>query len=271
VKSYEAAREHADLDSEVERLRAQVRLSWNEESRALQAFGLRDGMSIVDLGSGAGFALARLLESHPSSRITGVELDSALHALAQASLEASPRLALLNRSALDTGLPDDTVDFVIARFLYQHLADPISAAKEAHRILKPGGRLVVIDVALNYRCTSCHTIAYAWQYNMTVDDPTAVPADVNQLMARWKAELANIKTQSVTLTQAINRMNAVIGQFQSLAAYLDLKQDQTTDTTSPNASPPPAASPAAGTSPTAGPAATASPTASPQPSASSSP
>ena len=126
-------------------------------------------------------------------------------------------------------------------------------------------------VALNYRCTSCHTIAYAWQYNMTVDDPTAVPADVNQLMARWKAELANIKTQSVTLTQAINRMNAVIGQFQSLAAYLDLKQDQTTDTTSPNASPPPAASPAAGTSPTAGPAATASPTASPQPSASSSP
>jgi SAM-dependent methyltransferase len=73
-------------------------------------------------------------------------LDPALHALAQANLEASPRLALLNRSALDTGLADDSVDFVIARFLYQHLEDPVFAAKEAHRILKPGGRLVVIDV-----------------------------------------------------------------------------------------------------------------------------
>jgi putative peptide zinc metalloprotease protein len=126
-------------------------------------------------------------------------------------------------------------------------------------------------VAVNYQCTNCHTIAYAWQYNMTVDDPTAVPADVNQLMAQWRAELANIKTQSVTLTEAINRMNAVIGQFQSLASYLDSKQDQTTDATSPNASPPPAASPAAGSSPGASPTTTPSPTASSQPSASASP
>jgi putative peptide zinc metalloprotease protein len=126
-------------------------------------------------------------------------------------------------------------------------------------------------VALNYKCTNCHTIAYAWQYNMSVDDPTAVPDGVNQLMAQWRAELANIKTQSVTLTEAINRMNAVIGQFQSLAAYLDSKQDQTTDATSPNASPPPAASPAAGSSPSVSPTTTASPTASSQPSVSPSP
>jgi putative peptide zinc metalloprotease protein len=128
-------------------------------------------------------------------------------------------------------------------------------------------------VALNYQCTNCHTIAYAWQYNMTVDDPTAVPNDVNQLMAAWRGELANIKTQSVTLGEAINRMNSVIAQFQSLAAYLDQKQDQTTDTTSPNASPPPAASPAAGTSasPSSSAGATPTPTASPQPSASASP
>jgi ubiquinone/menaquinone biosynthesis C-methylase UbiE len=103
-------------------------------------------MSIVDLGSGPGFTLAHMLASYPMSSITGVELDPALHALARANLDASPRLALLNRSALETGLADESVDFVIARFLYQHLEDPVPAAKEARRILKPGGRLVVIDV-----------------------------------------------------------------------------------------------------------------------------
>jgi putative peptide zinc metalloprotease protein len=127
--------------------------------------------------------------------------------------------------------------------------------------------------AVNYQCTNCHTIAYAWQYNLSVDDPTAVPDGVNQLMAQWRAELANIKTQSATLTEAINRMKAVIGQFQSLAAYLDSKQDQTTDATSPNAGPPPAdaASPAPGGSPSDNPSpvptlsATSSPTASASP------
>lgn len=128
-------------------------------------------------------------------------------------------------------------------------------------------------VAVNYQCTNCHTIAYAWQYNMTVDDPTAVPNDVNQLMAAWRAELANIKTQSVTLGEAISRMNSVIGQFQSLAAYLDQKQDETTATTSPNASPPPATSPTAGTSASPSPSASATPSASgsPQPGPSTSP
>jgi putative peptide zinc metalloprotease protein len=125
-------------------------------------------------------------------------------------------------------------------------------------------------VAVNYQCTNCHTIAYAWQYNLSVDDPTAVPSDVNRMMAQWRAELANIKTHSASLSEAINRMNAVIAQFQSLAGYLDAKQDQSTDATSPNASPPPAdgsasASPGSSTDPSS----TAS--ASPQPSASASP
>ncbi len=50
MKSYDAAREHADLQSEIERLGAQRELSWPNELRALKAFGLRDGMTVADLG-----------------------------------------------------------------------------------------------------------------------------------------------------------------------------------------------------------------------------
>lgn len=86
MKSYDAAREHADFESEVERLRAQVELTWAQEANALSAFGLRAGMSVVDLGSGPGFTLARLLKWLPRSQLTGIELDPSLHARARASL-----------------------------------------------------------------------------------------------------------------------------------------------------------------------------------------
>jgi ubiquinone/menaquinone biosynthesis C-methylase UbiE len=39
-----------------------------------------------------------------------------------------------------------TFDFAAARFLFQHLTDPVSAAREVHRVLKPRARLVIIDV-----------------------------------------------------------------------------------------------------------------------------
>jgi len=146
VKSYDAAREHADLDSEIERLGAQLALSWPKELRALKAFGLDDAMTIVDLGCGPGHSLAKLRIEFAESRLIGVELDSDLCAAAMVRLKGHPRVTLINRSALDTGLAASSADFVIARLLFQHLADPIGAAKEALRILRPGGALVVIDV-----------------------------------------------------------------------------------------------------------------------------
>jgi acyl carrier protein len=42
-------------------------------------------------------------------------------------------------------LADDSFDFVIARLLLEHLPEPLIAAKEIYRVLKPGGKVVIID------------------------------------------------------------------------------------------------------------------------------
>lgn len=146
--SYDANHEYRGLESELERLRAQVLLSWKQEARMLTWLGLRDGMSVLELGSGPGFFTKQLLSLLPNSSITAVEIDPEMHQRATQSLHdhACDQLHLVEASVMDTGLTENTYDFAIARFVFQHLSNPIAAVQEALRVLKPGGKLVVIDI-----------------------------------------------------------------------------------------------------------------------------
>jgi len=145
-KSYDLSR--FDLDREMQRLRTQALRTWPQEARLLQWFGLRDGMAVLELGSGPGFITEQLLDLLPSGRVTTVENSPEMLSAAAAYLadKAGDRLHAVSGDVMATGLPADTFDFAIARFLYEHLPDPIGAARESLRVLKPGGTLVLVDV-----------------------------------------------------------------------------------------------------------------------------
>lgn len=138
-----------NIEKEIERLRGQALWGWDKESRNLSWFGLVDGMSILELGSGPGFVTEQLIVLCPNSHITCVEIDPDLIRPAEQYLQSKgleSRYTIIQGDLAKMDIPDDTFDFAVARFVFQHLRDPRAALAEICRVLKPGGKLVINDI-----------------------------------------------------------------------------------------------------------------------------
>lgn len=146
--SYDKHASHRSAEAEIKRLASQARGGWGKEARTLSWFGLRDGMSVLELGSGPGFITGQLLDLLPTSQLTCVEVDAAFVKQAEQHVQdkAGGRVQFVEGSVMDMPLESDQFDFAYARLLFQHLSDPAGAVKEIWRVLKPGGRLVVYDI-----------------------------------------------------------------------------------------------------------------------------
>jgi ubiquinone/menaquinone biosynthesis C-methylase UbiE len=145
--SYQIQRVSGHLQTEIDRLDAQVNLFWEKELKHYKEYGLKDGMSVVELGSGPGFLTEKLLGAFPGITINCLEIDPTLMEIAQQRLKSKyrQRVQMVHASIMNTELPGDTYDFAIVRLLIEHLPDPIRAAREVYRILKPAGKAVFID------------------------------------------------------------------------------------------------------------------------------
>jgi ubiquinone/menaquinone biosynthesis C-methylase UbiE len=145
--SYQIRTVAGNVEKEIQRLKAQIDLFWENERKHYVEFGLRDGLSIVELGSGPGFLTEKLLATFPQVKMTAVEIDPFLVDYAQNTLSQKyvHRYEILQSSLMDTGLVANSFDFAITRLVLEHLTDPIGAIQEVLRIVKPGGKAIFVD------------------------------------------------------------------------------------------------------------------------------
>lgn len=99
--------------------------------------------SVLDLGCGAGHAAGAIAE-HGDTEVWG--LDPSPYLLQHAA-RSYPGVRFVQGVAEETGFPDARFEGVSACFLFHELPPRATEAalRECHRILKPGGRLVITD------------------------------------------------------------------------------------------------------------------------------
>lgn len=139
----------AELNRIANRMRVQVNLSWRQEQEKLSYYGLKDGMKILEVGSGPGFITEKLLKDYKNSHITALEINEDFIKYTKSHLKTEHddnRLRLVHGDITDSNLQNESFDFVFVRLVLQHLENPEVAINEIYRVLKPGGKLVVIDV-----------------------------------------------------------------------------------------------------------------------------
>ena len=109
---------------------------------------LRAGERVVDIGSGPGLLASELAEAvGPDGAVTGVDPSESMLRIAAARRPAAGAAPLELRAgdALALPLADASVDVAVSTQVYEYVDDMPAALAEARRVLRPGGRLLVLD------------------------------------------------------------------------------------------------------------------------------
>jgi ubiquinone/menaquinone biosynthesis C-methylase UbiE len=120
-----------------------------QRHRTLTALELREGEHVLDIGAGPGLLVADMAAVvGPTGHVTGLEINGSMLAVARrrrASSAIGDRITLVKADAEALPFPDASFDVATSTQVYEYVADVDQALAELHRVLRPGGRALILD------------------------------------------------------------------------------------------------------------------------------
>ena len=120
-------------------------------TRAIRSLKLTGGERILDLCTGTGDLAIAAVRAQPAARVVGVDFSGAILRVGEGKLKAArldARVAMVQGDAARLPIANGSVDAVTIGFGIRNVERIDIAATELHRVLKPGGRLAILEFAV---------------------------------------------------------------------------------------------------------------------------
>jgi ubiquinone/menaquinone biosynthesis C-methylase UbiE len=132
--------------SEAQRLDTADRMAWNNPREIVAAVGIPPGARVAEIGCGTGWFTFELEKSvRPRGMVYALDMQPAMLQILHARRNGWERILTLPCGENDFELDDGEVDIVFHANALHECTDPERHLREAHRVLKDGGRLIVIE------------------------------------------------------------------------------------------------------------------------------
>jgi len=117
---------------------------------AVRAARVRLGDRVLDVACGTGDLTQAFAKLSPAASVVGVDFTPEMLVIASEKKSTQPsvlrnKISYSEGDAQNLAFPDATFDVVSIAFGIRNVADPLKALSEFARVLKPGGRLVILE------------------------------------------------------------------------------------------------------------------------------
>ena len=193
-----------------------------QRARVLEVLAPRPGERILDLGVGPGL-LALDLASLVGARgaVVGLDVSADMLAMARGRLGDLTQASLVEGDAAALDFPDGGLDAAVSTQVYEYVADMPRALAELHRVLRPGGRALILDT--DWRSVVWHSsdearmarVLAVWDGHLA--DPH-LPAKLGPLLADAGFEVRRVEIVPM-LSPAWQPVSYAAGIMRSILDY----------------------------------------------------
>ncbi|HTP09773.1 MAG TPA: class I SAM-dependent methyltransferase [Anaerolineae bacterium] len=167
------------------------------------------GGYVLEVAPGPGFLsieIAQLGKYH----VTGLDISKTFVEIAQANArEANVSVDFRQGNASDLPFANDTFDFIICTAAFKNFTQPVQAIAEMQRVLKPGGRALIVDLRRDasraevYRMVAdmhlswWNTLFTRWAFRFMLLKNAYTPEEIRKMVAQTPFKQCEIRTDQI--------------------------------------------------------------------------